>query len=103
MNRIPKFAINDVVYTINDYKIGRGTITAIVYVELEKGEQLNYEVLCADQKKRIVNEAYIVKTLNDAKESAKQNAERIYTEMLVSIGNLTEEIFNQAYNKNDTK
>lgn len=91
MNRIPKFEIGDEVYTINEYKIGKGIVTDQIFVKSKGGEQLNYRLLCADNKLRVVNEAYIVKTLEEAKNSAQENASYIYNEMTESIKNLKEE------------
>ena len=91
MERIPKFKINDIVYTVNDFKIGKSIVKAIVYVELEKGTQLNYQLLCSDKKMRTMNEAYIVETLDEAKEAAKKNIDNIHNEVINSLNFLKEE------------
>lgn len=97
MNLPHKYNVDEVVYSVTGYQIGRSIITAKIYNELKDKIQIRYEVLCPDNKKRIYSEAYLVKTLNEAKEAAKSNALLEYQEKLIAIDLLTDEVFDQAY------
>lgn len=105
MNLPHKYNVDETVYSINGFQIGKCIITAKIYNELKDNKvQIRYEVICPDNKKRIYSEAYLVKTLEEAKDAAIKNSLFEYQQKLEAIELLTDEVLSVAYNniKNDS-
>lgn len=98
MNLPHKYNVGETVYSVEGYKIGRGIVLNRLYIE-GKDIQIRYEVLGADHKRRITSEAYLVSTLEEAKESARINSKTDHELHLQSIDELTDEIFDYIEKK----
>ncbi len=88
---LQKFNVNDDVYIVQDYKISKAKVLAVLQVIEEKNAYIEYRLMCRDNKVRLINQAYLVNTLDQAKKAATTNMERIYVQVIESIKNLTEE------------
>ncbi|MHA1738810.1 MAG: hypothetical protein ACTSWD_09510 [Candidatus Heimdallarchaeota archaeon] len=96
----PKFKVNEDVFVVKDYKIVKCKIEKIVISETVSGKTLDYVVTPLNEtktKSMSFAEAYLVETLEEAKQSALANWETISRNVKRQLETLTEE----SYKKQD--
>jgi hypothetical protein len=94
-----KYKVNEEVFVVNEYRIVKVRIDSIVVTETVQGKSLEYTVSALKEgKNRQMNfkEAYLVKTLDEAKTSALKNWENIYESVKKGINSLTLESYQKA-------
>lgn len=95
-----KFKIGEEIYIVQGYKVVKCLILRIVTTETKEKESFEYIVSPLTwiekdkQKEKAFTEAYMVKTLEEAKASALLNWENTYSSVKGQLEALTEESYN---------
>jgi len=93
-----KYQVNEEVFVVKEYKIVKCKIEKIVVSKTATEEKLEYIVspIGVDKAKQLAfSEAYIVETLEEAKQSALANWETIYRNVKKNIETLSEKSYEE--------
>jgi hypothetical protein len=96
-----KYDINEVVYLVNDYSIIKVKVQKIVLIKSSFKLIHEYVVtpLIGDaqtrSKEKTVNEAYLVRTFEEAQQSAIQNLENSYQRIKGKLLAITEDMYDE--------
>lgn len=92
-----KYKIGDVVYLVHDYKVVKSIVDSIAINLTKDGKVVMYNIYpyasVATKKVRAWNEAYLVESLEKAKQSALANWKTITQDVEKQLNNLTDEMF----------
>ena len=97
----------DVAYWVNEYKVTKVGIESVIVKFLKNTRTVSYEVYYYpfknDPNKKLVpvSEASLCDTLDEAKESAKENMLSISKNVIEQIDATTEETFENVVKKNE--